>query len=256
MLQAPAPAVNERSGDRVGELCPRVFLFTFVLRFSATFTIFIVSNQASATEASATEASANEASANEKNPREGLEGGRIQKSRPKSHKKPASLMSRYAIAAKRSMMCGQLGRLPPLSEAAATARSRGPTGRASIRAADDVLEADLQSDEILACFEEALGERQPEMGTDAAAGREANAESAEAAPRLEAAAEQQREHSLLAPTAGRGVEPVLPDPVPMLHTNSGGGRRSCEPDAGAGQQIGSAQLRAFSRGAARLLKGA
>ena len=48
------------------------------------------------------------------------------------------------------------------------------------------------------------------MGT-AAAGREANAESAEAAPRLEAAAEQQREHSLLAPTAGRGVEPVLPD---------------------------------------------
>ena len=44
-------------------------------------------------------------------------------------------------------------------------RSRGPSGRASIRAADDVLEADLQSDEILACFEEALGERQPEMGT-------------------------------------------------------------------------------------------
>jgi len=125
------------------------------------------------------------------------------------------------------MMRGQLGRLPPLSEAAATVRSRGPTGRASIRAADDVLEADLQSDEILACFEEALGERQPEMGTDAAAGREANAESAEAAPRLEAAAEQQREHSLLAPTAGRGVEPVLPDPVPMLHTNSGGGRLGC-----------------------------
>ena len=75
--------------------------------------------------------------------------------------------------------------------------------------------SNLQSDEILACFEEALGERQPEMGTDAAAGREANAESAEAAPRLEAAAEQQREHSLLAPTAGRGVEPVLPDPVPI-----------------------------------------
>ena len=74
-----------------------------------------------------------------------------------------------------------------------------------------MLEADLQSDEILACFEEALGERQPEMGTDAAAGREANAESAEAAPRLEAAAEQQREHSPLAPTAGRGVEPVLPE---------------------------------------------
>ena len=76
-------------------------------------------------------------------------------------------------------MRGQLGRLPPLSEAAATVRSRGPTGRASIRAADDVLEADLQSDEIVACFEEALGERQPEMGMDAAAGREANAESAE-----------------------------------------------------------------------------
>ena len=55
-------------------------------------------------------------------------------------------------------------------------RSRGPSGRASIRAADDVLEADLQSDEIVACFEEALGERQPEMGMDAAAGREANAE--------------------------------------------------------------------------------
>ena len=76
-------------------------------------------------------------------------------------------------------MRGQLGRLPPLSEAAATVRSRGPTGRASIRAADDVLETGLQSDEILACFEEALGERQPEMGTDAAAGREANAERSE-----------------------------------------------------------------------------
>ena len=82
---------------------------------------------------------------------------------------------------------------------------------------------------------------------DAAAGREANAESAEAAPRLEAAAEQQREHSLLAPTAGRGVEPVLPDPVPMLHTNSGGGRRSCEPDAGARQQIGSAAASILER---------
>ena len=81
-------------------------------------------------------------------------------------------------------------------------RSRGPSGRASIRAADDVLEADLQSDEIVACFEEALGERQPEMGMDAAAGREANAESAEAAPRLEAAAEQQREHSPLALCTG------------------------------------------------------
>ena len=119
-------------------------------------------------------------------------------------------------------MRGQRGRCVARSEAAATVRSRGPSGRASIRAADDVLEADLQSDEIVACFEEALGERQPEMGMDAAAGREANAESAEAAPRLEAAAEQQREHSPLAPTAGRGVEPVLPDPVPMLHTNSGG----------------------------------
>ena len=108
--------------------------------------------------------------------------------------------------------------MPALSEEAAAVR-------ASIRAADDVLEADLQSDEIVACFEEALGERQPEMGMDAAAGREANAESAEAAPRQEAAAEQQREHSLLAPTAGRGVEPVLPDPVPMLHTNSGGGKK-------------------------------
>ena len=64
--------------------------------------------------------------------------------------------------------------------------------RASIRAADDVLETDLQSDEILACFEEALGERQPEMGTDAAAGREANAESAEAAPRQEAAANPEK----------------------------------------------------------------
>ena len=84
-------------------------------------------------------------------------------------------------------------------------RSRGPSGRASIRAADDVLEADLQSDEIVACFEEALGERQPEMGMDAAAGREANAESAEAAPRLKAAAEQQRENSPLAPTAGRAA---------------------------------------------------
>ena len=77
--------------------------------------------------------------------------------------------------------------------------------------------------------------------------REANTESAEAAPRLEAAAELQREHSLLAPTAGRGVEPVLPDPVPMLHTNSGGGRRSCEPDAGAGQQIGSAAASILAR---------
>ena len=84
----------------------------------------------------------------------------------------------------------QLGRLPPLSEAAATVRSRGPTGRASIRAADDVLETGCLSEEILACFEEALGDQLPEMGSDAAAGREANAEGAEAARRLEAAAEQ------------------------------------------------------------------
>ena len=145
-------------------------------------------------------------------------GGRENPKKPSKKPQKASEPPVTRLLAKRSMMRGQLGRLPPLSEAAATVRSRGPTGRASIRAADDVLEADLQSDEILACFEEALGERQPEMGTDAAAGREANAESAEAAPRLEAAAEQQREHSLLAPTAGRGVEPVLPDPVPMLHT--------------------------------------
>ena len=144
-------------------------------------------------------------------------------------------------------MRGRRGRCVARSEAAATVRSGGPSGRASIRAADDVLEADLQSDEIVACFEEALGERQPEMGMDAAAGREANAESAEAAPRQEAAAEQQREHSPLAPTAGRGVEPVLPDPVPMLHTNSGGGHRSCEPDTGAGQQIGSAAASILAR---------
>ena len=70
----------------------------------------------------------------------------------------------------------QLGRLPPLSEAAATVRSRGPTGRASIRAADDVLETGRLNEEILACFEEALGDQLPEMGTDAAAGREANVE--------------------------------------------------------------------------------
>ena len=88
------------------------------------------------------------------------------------------------------MMRGQLGRLPPLSEAAATVRSRGPTGRASIRAADDVLETGRLNEEILACFEEALGDQLSEMGTDAAAGREANAEGAEAARRLEAAAER------------------------------------------------------------------
>ena len=33
----------------------------------------------------------------------------------------------------------------------------------------------------------------------------------------------------------------------MLHTNSGGGRRSCEPDAGAGQQIGSAAASILAR---------
>ena len=68
------------------------------------------------------------------------------------------------MLAKRSMMRGRRGRCVARSEAAATVRSGGPSGRASIRAADDVLEADLQSDEIVACFEEALGERQPEMG--------------------------------------------------------------------------------------------
>ena len=44
-----------------------------------------------------------------------------------------------------------------------------------------IYETGFLSDDILACFEEALGDRLPEMGTDAAAGREANAESAEAA---------------------------------------------------------------------------
>ena len=120
----------------------------------------------------------------------------------------------------------QLGRLPPLSEAAATVRSRGPTGRASIRAADDVLETGHLNEEILACFEEALGDQLPEMGTDAAAGREANADGAEAARRLEAAAEQQREHSLLAPTAGRGVEPVLPE-KPRHNFQNAGLVRTC-----------------------------
>ena len=53
--------------------------------------------------------------------------------------------------------------------------------RASISASVDELETGLLSNDILACFEEALGDRLPEMGTDAAAGREANAErSAEA----------------------------------------------------------------------------
>ena len=123
-------------------------------------------------------------------------------------------------------MRGLRGRLPPLSEAAATVRSRGPTGRASIRAADDVLETSRLNEEILACFEEALGDQLPEMGTDAAAGREANADGAEAARRLEAAAEQQREHSLLAPTAGRGVEPVLPE-KPRHNFQNAGLVRTC-----------------------------
>ena len=82
------------------------------------------------------------------------------------------------LLAKRSMMRGQRGSRPaPTLPELRRDRDRRRAVLASFRAADDVLEADLQSDEILACFEEALGERQPEMGTDAAAGREANAES-------------------------------------------------------------------------------
>ena len=100
-----------------------------------------------------------------------MEGGRIQKSRPKSHKKPASLPLRDCREAQHDAW-------PAWEQAGADRRTAAL--RASIRAADDVLEADLPSDKILACFEEALGERLPEMGTDAAAGREANAESAEA----------------------------------------------------------------------------
>ena len=153
-------------------------------------------------------------------------GGRENPKKPSKKPQKASEPPVTRLLAKRSMMRGQRGSRPaPTLPELRRDRDRRRAVLASIRAADDVLETDLQSDEILACFEEALGERQPEMGTDAAAGREANAESAEAAPRLEAAAEQQREHSLLAPTAGRGVEPVLPDPVPMLPTNSSGGRR-------------------------------
>ena len=56
-------------------------------------------------------------------------------------------------------------------------RDRQRAVLASIRAADDGHETALESDEILACFEEALGEQLPDMG-------------AEAAPRLEAAAEK------------------------------------------------------------------
>ncbi|EOD05907.1 hypothetical protein EMIHUDRAFT_219597 [Emiliania huxleyi CCMP1516] len=87
------------------------------------------------------------------------------------------------LLAKRSMMRGQRGSrpAPTLPEQIRDLDRRTAALRASIRAADDVLETDLQSDEILACFEEALGERQPEMGTDAAAGREANAEKSVAA---------------------------------------------------------------------------
>ena len=40
--------------------------------------------------------------------------------------------------------------------------------RASISASVDELETGLLSNDILACFEEALGDRLPEMGTDAA----------------------------------------------------------------------------------------
>ena len=73
------------------------------------------------------------------------------------------------------MMRGQRGSRPAPTLPERDLDRRTAALRASIRAADDVLETDLQSDDILACFEEALGERQPEMGTDAAAGREANA---------------------------------------------------------------------------------
>ena len=95
------------------------------------------------------------------------------------------------MLAKRSMMRGQRGRrsAPTLLELRRD-RDRSRAVLASIRAADDGHETALESDEILACFEEALGEQLPDMGTDAAAGREANAERAEAAPRLEAAAEK------------------------------------------------------------------
>ena len=80
------------------------------------------------------------------------------------------------------MMCGQRGSRPaPTLPELRRDLDRRRAVRASIRAADDVLKSGLLSDEILACFEEALGDRLPEMGTDAAAGREANAErSAEA----------------------------------------------------------------------------
>ncbi|EOD38255.1 hypothetical protein EMIHUDRAFT_200814 [Emiliania huxleyi CCMP1516] len=76
------------------------------------------------------------------------------------------------------MMRGQRGsRSAPTLPELRRDRDRRRAVLASIRAADDGLETALESDEILACFEEALGERQPDMGTDAAAGREANAES-------------------------------------------------------------------------------
>ncbi|EOD34532.1 hypothetical protein EMIHUDRAFT_228496 [Emiliania huxleyi CCMP1516] len=97
------------------------------------------------------------------------------------------------------MMRGQRGRrsAPTLLELRRD-RDRQRAVLASIRAADDGLETALESDEILACFEEALGEQLPDMGTDAAAGREANAERAEAAPRLEAAAEKTHSQICLA----------------------------------------------------------
>ena len=123
-------------------------------------------------------------------------GGRENPKKPSKKPQKASEPPVTRLLAKRSMMRGQRGSrpAPTLPEQIRGLDRRTAALRASIRAADDVLETDLQSDEILACFEEALGERQPEMGTDAAApGREANAESAEAAPRLEAAAEQQRD---------------------------------------------------------------
>ena len=58
------------------------------------------------------------------------------------------------------MMRGQRGSrpAPTLPEQIRDLDRRTAALRASIRAADDVLETALQSDEILACFEEALGE--------------------------------------------------------------------------------------------------
>ena len=95
------------------------------------------------------------------------EGGRIQK-KPSKKPQKASEPPVTRLLAKRSMMRGQRGsRSAPTLPELRRDRDRRRAVLASIRAADDVLETDLQSDEILACFEEALGERQPEMGTDA-----------------------------------------------------------------------------------------